>query len=184
MSKQMRARSKTGTVSGLWLAVASFAFGMLVAPEAHAAASAVTGALGSEGGFLARLLSDVLGFDIGGGSGPRCAGFRACDLTFLAIVAVVIVAVVRLRHQTTRRRLDLARRMVEQGMEPPADLVGNSTGNDLRRGLVLVFTGLGLLGASFLGGKGDLSPAGLIPGFIGLGYLASHRFAGRKRPRP
>lgn len=151
---------------------------MLIAPEAHAAAATF-----GEGGFLSELLSRVLGFDVGG-SGPRCAGFRACDLTFLAIIGVVIVAVVRLRHQTTRRRLDLARRMVEQGMEPPADLVGSSAGNDLRKGLVLVFTGLGLLGASFLGGKGDLSPAGLIPGFIGLGYLASHRFAGRKRPRP
>lgn len=180
MPRQMRAPSKTRKVPGLWLAIASFVFGMLIAPEAHAAAAA----LGGEGGFLSTLLSHLLGFDVGGSQGPRCAGFRACDLTFLAIVAVVVVAIVRLRHQTQRRRLDLARRMVEQGMEPPTDLVGASTGNDLRRGLVLVFTGLGLLGASFLGGKGDLSPAGLIPGFIGLGYLASHRFAGRRRPRP
>ncbi len=108
-----------------------------------------------------------------------CGGVRAFDLAFLAVVALIVISAIRFRHATTRRRLELARRMVEKGIEPPPELVGVHNGSDLRRGLVLVFTGVGLLLASLLKGGGDLSPAGLIPGFIGVGYLVSHRFAVR-----
>lgn len=106
-------------------------------------------------------------------------GFRAFDLAFLAVVALIVISALRFRHATTRHRLELARRMVEKGIEPPPELVGAHHGSDLRRGLVLVFTGVGLLLASVFGGGKDLSPAGLIPGFIGVGYLISHRFAVR-----
>ncbi|PRQ09300.1 DUF6249 domain-containing protein [Enhygromyxa salina] len=104
-------------------------------------------------------------------------GFRPFDLAFLAVVALIVISVIRFRHATTRHRLDLARRMVEKGIEPPPELVGANNGSDLRRGIVLVCTGLGLLLASMVGGSHSLSPAGLIPGFIGIGYLVSHRFA-------
>jgi hypothetical protein len=110
---------------------------------------------------------------------PAHGGFRAFDLAFLAVVALIVISAIRFRHATTRRRLELARRMVEKGIEPPPELVGAQTGSDLRRGLVLVFTGVGLLLASLFGSGKDVSPAGLIPGFIGIGYLVSHRFAVR-----
>ncbi|KIG13468.1 hypothetical protein DB30_08034 [Enhygromyxa salina] len=109
---------------------------------------------------------------------PSCdTGFRPFDLAFLAVVALIVISVIRFRHATTRHRLDLARRMVEKGIEPPPELVGANNGSDLRRGLVLVCTGVGLLLASMFGASQSLSPAGLIPGFIGIGYLVSHRFA-------
>ncbi|MFV8754231.1 DUF6249 domain-containing protein [Nannocystaceae bacterium ST9] len=111
---------------------------------------------------------------------PRC-GFQAFDLAFLAVVALIVISAIRFRHATTRKRLELARRMVEKGIEPPPELLGSNTGSDLRRGLVLVFTGVGLLAASLVGGSEGLSPAGLIPGFIGIGYLVSHRFAATSR---
>src|SRR5690606_19905329 len=84
--------------------------------------------------------------------------------------------------------LDLARRMVEKGMEPPRELVGGGDFADLRRGIVLSSAGFGLLvysGYSALsspvGASADgPSGAGLIPLFVGIGYLLSHRFA---RPR-
>ncbi len=113
---------------------------------------------------------------------PPRGGFRAFDLAFLAVVALIVISAIRFRHATARNRLELARRMVEKGMEPSPELLGTTTGSDLRRGLVLVFTGVGLLLASLLGGSGGLSPAGLIPGFIGIGYLISHRFAGLVGP--
>jgi hypothetical protein len=116
-------------------------------------------------------------------SSARGGGFRAFDFAFLAVVALVVISAIRFRHATTGRRLELARRMVEKGIEPPPELIGAHNGSDLRRGLVLVFTGTGLLLASWLGGGGHLSPAGLIPGFIGLGYLVSHRFAIRSGGR-
>lgn len=108
---------------------------------------------------------------------PDCSGFRAFDLAFLAVVALIVISAIRFRHATTRRKLELARRMVEKGLEPPPELVGANNGSDLRRGLVLVSTGLGLLVASMFGSGNGISPAGLIPGFIGVGYLISHRFA-------
>jgi hypothetical protein len=108
---------------------------------------------------------------------PNCSGFQAFDLAFLAVVALIVISAIRFRHATTRRRLELARRMVEKGLEPPPELVGANNGGDLRRGLVLVCTGVGLLLASMLGNSDGISPAGLIPGFIGIGYLISHRFA-------
>ncbi|GEM_PF-2118259 len=107
-----------------------------------------------------------------------CEGFQAFDLAFLAIVALIVISTIRFRHATARRRLELARRMVEKGLEPPPELLGARRANDLRRGLVLVCTGVGLVLASMFG-NGDLSTAGLIPGFIGVGYLISHRFAVR-----
>lgn len=108
---------------------------------------------------------------------PDCSGFQAFDLAFLAVVALIVISAIRFRHATTRRRLELARRMVEKGLEPPPELVGANNGGDLRRGLVLVCTGVGLLLASMFGNNDGISPAGLIPGFIGIGYLISHRFA-------
>lgn len=113
---------------------------------------------------------------------PR-GGFRTFDFAFLAVVALIVISAIRFRHATARHRLELARRMVEKGIEPPPELLGSTAGSDLRRGVVLVFTGVGLLVASLLGGSGGLSPAGLIPGFIGVGYLVSHRFAARERGR-
>jgi hypothetical protein len=113
---------------------------------------------------------------------PDCVGFQAFDLAFLAVVALVVISAIRFRHATTRRKLELARRMVEKGLEPPPELVGANNGSDLRRGLVLVSTGVGLLLASMFGNGDGVSPAGLIPGFIGIGYLISHRFAVSRAP--
>lgn len=163
-------------VSGLWVG--------LVAAPAHAALAAESKSW-IEGGMRGLLLC-VAHFDamvrFEAESRP-CHGFQAVDLALVAVVALVVIAVIRFRHATSRKRLELARRMVEQGMEPPAELLGSKTGNDLRRGIVLVCAGLGLLLASHLGGDEKLSPAGLIPGFIGIGYLLSHRFAAIRQRR-
>jgi hypothetical protein len=137
----------------------------------------IDAAIGGQGcsGALGYVLEfDSMLFEV---QAPNCSGFRAFDLAFLAVVALIVISAIRFRHATTRRRLDLARRMVEKGLEPPPELVGANNGSDLRRGLVLVCTGIGLLLASMLGEHDSLSPAGLIPGFIGIGYLVSHRFA-------
>ena len=112
---------------------------------------------------------------------PPCAGFRVVDFGFIALAALAIVLALRFRHTTQKRRLELARQMVERGMEPPDHLLGRDGSADMRRGLVLVFSGLGIVLASFLG-RGEASAAGLVPGFIGLGYLASHFFARRDGP--
>ena len=94
-----------------------------------------------------------------------------------AVVALVLVAALRFRYAASAQRIDLARRMVERGMAPPDDIFSSSSRNDLRRGLVLLGAGAGLLAYGFASNPDTPSVAGLIPSFIGIGYLLSHRFA-------
>jgi len=151
----------------------------MVMDASHGAQAAIGNLAGLGGGGGCSGIGYVLAFDsmLFETQTPSCSGFRAFDLAFLAVVALVVIAAIRFRHATARRRLELASRMVEKGIEPPPELVGHQRGNDLRRGLVLVCTGVGLTLASWLSSGGGVSPAGLIPGFIGIGYLVSHRFA-------
>ena len=116
----------------------------------------------------------------------NCAdgGSLVLDVAFLALLVIAVIAVVRIRQSSEQNRLELARRYIEKGMNPPPTLFPSAAGNDLRRGIVLVFTGLGLLCASLVAsgwshGVQGLGPAGLIPGFIGLGYLVSYACAVR-----
>jgi hypothetical protein len=122
----------------------------------------------------------------GGTSGPS-AGAEVCatsvivDVAFLGLLVIAVIAVVRIRQRGEEGRFELARRYLEKGKDPPPELFPSSAQGDLRRGIVLVFAGLGLLGASL--SMPGVGPAGLIPGFIGLGYLASFACASRKKSR-
>ena len=82
-----------------------------------------------------------------------------------------------MRLSAEHKRLDLARRLIEQGLEPPQELLAAPARNDLRRGLVLGFAGLGLVVAGMLLGDRGLAAGGLVPAFIGGGYLVSFRLA-------
>ena len=115
---------------------------------------------------------------------PTPCASGTTHLAALGVLALLIVAALRFRHATAKQRLDLARLMVDKGMEPPADLLVPPGSHDLRRGLVLVTAGVGLLVYGFWTDPNAPSAAGLIPGFIGLGYLLSHRFAAHARKRP
>lgn len=117
----------------------------------------------------------------GSAGGPHCAGAGAFGLAFLGLATLAIIALARLRHATDRRRLELARHLVEQGMQPPAELLVGQSSRDLRKGIVLVFASVGLVVAAAVKGDEGLAPVGLIPGFIGLGYLVSYGLATRKR---
>lgn len=118
--------------------------------------------------------------DIDAAHADRC-GFQGADLALLAIVAAVVITAIRSRRATIRQRLDVARSLAERGMEPPADLLNAGAGSDLHRGIVLIATGFGLLAASHAANVPGLSPAGLIPFFIGVGYLVSYRFASSRK---
>lgn len=152
----------------------------------------VTDLVGNVAGSIRGCLSDagLLG-SFWGGVDPtlasaNCAGGGSLvlDVAFLALLVIAVIAVVRIRQTSEQNRLELARQYIEKGMNPPPTLFPSAAGNDLRRGIVLVFTGLGLLCASLMAsgwshGVQGLGPAGLIPGFIGLGYLVSYACAVR-----
>jgi hypothetical protein len=119
-----------------------------------------------------------------GGDPGACGTTRGFGLAFLALSALVVIALGRMRLVTEQKRLDLARRLVEQGLEPPAGLLTAPAKNDMRRGVVLVAAGLGLLVAGVVLGDRGLAAGGLVPAFIGVGYLVSFRLAMRGGPRP
>ncbi len=176
--------------------------------EAHAAMPTLALDLEWSGLHLSELVSGVAGSirgcltDAGllgsfwGGVDPsrspgacNSGGSLVLDIAFLSLLVIGVIAVVRIRQRTEQNRLELARKYIEKGMNPPPALFPSAAGNDLRRGIVLVFTGLGLLCASLVAsgwshGVQGLGPAGLIPGFIGLGYLVSYACAVRGKKAP
>ncbi|HET6582258.1 MAG TPA: DUF6249 domain-containing protein [Nannocystaceae bacterium] len=118
-----------------------------------------------------------------GGDPATCSTTRGFGFAFLALSALVVIALGRMRLMTEQKRLDLARRLVEQGLEPPTGLLTAPAKNDMRRGIVLVAAGLGLLVAGLVLGDRGLAAGGLVPAFIGAGYLVSFRLAMRGGPR-
>jgi hypothetical protein len=114
-----------------------------------------------------------------GGDPTACATTRGFGFAFLALSALVVIALGRMRLATEQKRLDLARRLVEQGLEPPSGLLTAPAKNDMRRGIVLVGAGLGLLVAGLVLGDRGLAAGGLVPAFIGAGYLVSFKLAMR-----
>lgn len=109
---------------------------------------------------------------------------HGAGVVVLALAALVVIALGRMRLTAEHKRLDLARRLIEQGLEPPAELLTAPARSDLRRGLVLGFAGLGVAVAGALLGDRGLAAGGLVPAFIGAGYLVSFRLAVGNRGGP
>lgn len=107
----------------------------------------------------------------------ECHDLRGVGFAFLGLAAVVVIAVGRMRLATEQRRLEIARRLIEKGFEPPDGLFTAPARRDLRKGVVLVFAGLGLVISGMMLGDRGMAAGGLIPAFIGIGYLVSHRLA-------
>lgn len=108
-----------------------------------------------------------------------CGTVHGAGIALFALSAVVVIALARMRLHAENKRLDLARRLLEQGLEPPRGLLSGPARNDLRRGLVLGFAGIGLTIAGLVLGDRGLAAGGLVPAFIGIGYLVSYRLAAR-----
>lgn len=116
----------------------------------------------------------------GTADGAACSSVAGIGYALLALVAVVVVALGRMRLKTEQKRLEYAQKLVEQGMEPPAGLLMGPARGDLRKGIVLLFAGAGLfVSGLFLGDRG-LAAGGLVPEFVGIGYLVSFWLASRE----
>lgn len=193
------ARSPIPILCGL--AAALFAY-VSATPEAHAAPlhslSLGTDVLGmvddlartvvQGGGLCLDGLSSVgglFGLDPHGSvDATECNDLRGVGFAFLGLAALVVIAVGRMRLTTEQRRLDLARRLIEKGFEPPDGLLTAPARRDLRKGVVLVFAGLGLVISGMMLGDRGMAAGGLIPAFIGIGYLVSHRLATAEANEP
>jgi len=103
----------------------------------------------------------------------------ACFLTIL----LVVIATLALRYRKHAQTQETLRLMIEKGAEIPPELLTPpvSQYSDLRRGLILMGVGLSLsilIGLSEGFGSGSWA-VGLVPAFIGAGYLIVWRYSQR-----
>jgi len=117
-----------------------------------------------------------------GGGGVTWA-MQAVPIAFFATVLLVVVATLLFRQRRDAQVQDTLRLMVEKGAEIPPELLARpqSRHGDLRRGLVLVAAGASLaIMIGLINGFEDGSWAvGLVPTFIGVGYLIVWRYSQR-----
>jgi hypothetical protein len=105
-------------------------------------------------------------------------------IAFFLFIFLIIGAIAFFSWRKDQQRHQTLRLMVEKGAQIPADLITRPERkkSDLRRGLVLIATGLGI--AIFLA-VADRSHSGgwalgIIPALIGCGYLLAWRLEGQK----
>jgi hypothetical protein len=106
-------------------------------------------------------------------------GFFVCVIVVAAIVARTYQRYLAEQHQTLRA-------MVDKGMQIPPHVLEltrrPSPQRDVRRGIFLLCLGVGL--AIFLGAEEgpEAAALGLIPAFVGAGYLIVARLERRRAP--
>jgi hypothetical protein len=126
----------------------------------------------------------ALGLDVPARAAGEVASGRipGLGLVFAGLVMVLALGIGRMRWSVDRRRLDVVRRLIEQGHEVPRALLEGPARRDRHRGVVLGFAGMGLFVAGVWLHDRGLAASGLVPAFIGLGYLVSHRLSLGERP--
>ena len=114
-------------------------------------------------------------------------------LVVMAAPVLVVVILLRYRHQRTQARYRTLLQLADKGVALPPQLLvePDLAYSERRRALVLIGAGLGLM-AMFLSLPGQLDNGlsahslwglGLLPLMIGLGYLASWWLNRREQPR-
>jgi len=108
---------------------------------------------------------------------------QAVPIAFFATILLVVVATLAFRQRRNAEVHETLRLMVEKGAEIPPELLTRPQlqHGDLRRGLVLVAAGSSLaIMIGLINGFEDGSWAiGLVPTFIGVGYLIVWRYSQR-----
>ncbi len=107
----------------------------------------------------------------------------AVPLAFLLTILLVVMSTLALRYRKHAQIQETLRLMIEKGNEIPPELLTPpmSQYSDLRRGLILLGAGLSLsILVGLTQGFGNGSWAiGLVPAFIGAGYLIVWRYSQR-----
>jgi hypothetical protein len=104
-------------------------------------------------------------------------------LGFFLTILLCLTAALVFRHRKHGQLQETLRLMIEKGAEIPPELIAppDPPLRDLRRGVILL--GVGLAVAIFLGLENGFAEGewalGLIPGFIGAGYLLIWRISRR-----
>lgn len=96
-------------------------------------------------------------------------------MSFFLCIVLVVGAVVFARFRREKQLHETLRQMIERGVDiPPALLMPPQVKpNDRRRGVILISLGVGASAFLFLvtGNSGGAWGLGLVPAFLGVGYL-------------
>ena len=113
--------------------------------------------------------------------------------TLVALTAVVlafgtpiilVAAILLYRMRRARLTHETIARMVEKGQPVPVELIAppHRPGSDLRTGLILLFLGIGLTVFLLVADQSHKGwGIGMIPLFIGLGFLAAWKLEQRNK---
>lgn len=131
--------------------------------------------------LLARQTSDI--FDAGIGRPAIEQVEIVVPLAFFLTILLVVISTLVLRYRRHAQVQETLRLMIEKGAEIPPELLAPpvSQYGDLRRGLILLGAGLSLsilIGLTDGFGSGSWA-VGLVPAFIGAGYLIVWRYSRR-----
>jgi Domain of unknown function (DUF6249) len=99
------------------------------------------------------------------------------SIVVLLIPVAIVVIVLRHRRELAAQKYRTILELVSKGVPLPTELLLDSTSKpgagDLRRGLVLFFAGVGALLFAFTLPDHEAWGLGLLPLFVGIGYLAT-----------
>ncbi len=129
--------------------------------------------------LLTRATSGII--DAAGGAGSVI--HQLVPLAFFLTILLVVISTLVLRYRRHAQIQETLRLMIEKGAEIPPEFLTPpvSQYSDLRRGLILIGAGLSLsIAIGLIQGFGSGSWAiGLVPTFIGAGYLIVWRYSQR-----
>lgn len=132
--------------------------------------------------LLAREASGMIGGARSGNSAAQQVEI-AVPLAFFLTILLVVISTLILRYRRHTQVHETLRLMIEKGTEIPPELLTPSVARyaDLRRGLILTGAGSSLaIAIGLIDGFASGSWAvGLIPTFIGVGYLIVWKYSRR-----
>jgi hypothetical protein len=99
-----------------------------------------------------------------------------------SFVSAIVAMALYSRNRRDQRRFQALQQMIDKGLPIPPDLLASPAGSDLRRGVILISTGLGvaLFFKMLVGATPGLWTIGGIFVFIGLGYLLAWKLEGKQ----
>jgi hypothetical protein len=102
--------------------------------------------------------------------------FMICMLPFL-FAAVIIISNVRSKNAESKRRYELYAKSLEMGQTIPEhffDEPKKDPSSNFKRGVLWLVVGLALLISFIVMGQKDALIVGIVPTFVGIGYLLVH----------
>lgn len=108
-------------------------------------------------------------------------GFGIFMITLLPFVFIVVVLFIqaRARNRESQRRYDIYMKSIEMGQSVPEHFFDEpkktNAPSNLKKGILWLVIGLGIVISFLLMNERDGLIVGIIPGFVGIGYLLVHK---------